>query len=106
MDIEEHTQIVGAVLRKTCAEKNITMKEIAEELGVAPNTVWRWFNGWPMSFDKAVLICLYLDISTDLLAFGKIPEIYQRAEQLTIELERERLRTKALVKRLRKKDIV
>lgn len=61
-------KIIGTILNELLAEKGILQKELAEHIGVTPNTVSYYLSGDRCpDIDKIIEIAKYLNVSTDYL---------------------------------------
>jgi transcriptional regulator with XRE-family HTH domain len=65
-------QNFGARLRAAFRARRIPkLQAIAADLGVNASAISRWQNGGPISLQKAVLLCEYLDVSADWLLLNR-----------------------------------
>jgi len=83
----------GRFIAEMRRQKNLTQKQLAEQVGVSDKTVSKWENGRSMP-DNAILldVCLILDISVNELLSGEqfAEDCYvHRAEENMVELVRE-----------------
>lgn len=59
-------------VKEICKEKNISLKELAEKIGVSPSSLTQSISGNP-SLDKVLLLSQALDVPVSILV-GDMPE--------------------------------
>ena len=64
--------------------KNITQKELAEQIGVRPSTINQWVKGKrEPEFDNLIKICYYLEIEpTEILGYKSAIEIIKALDEM------------------------
>ena len=69
------TEAVGQRINKLITEKNYTKRQVAEELGVSPQTVFKWINNPQAmpSIDSIVRLSMLFGVSTDYILMGDKP---------------------------------
>lgn len=68
------------VLNSLCKKNNISMTQLALNLGISRSNVTNWKNGSVPKIDKVNLIADYFNVSTDLLINGYDSSIHQHTK--------------------------
>ena len=55
---------LGTIIKQICDERNISVRQLERESGLAERTISRWDTNMP-SFDKVLAVAKFLNMSTD-----------------------------------------
>jgi transcriptional regulator with XRE-family HTH domain len=78
-------------LRRTLKARGLRARDVAEAVGVAEPTVWRWLRGDGLTLDRLDEICALADLDLrDLLALGDEdrPDVFTLAQERVLAADR------------------
>lgn len=85
-------------LKSLLKSRNISVEQLADDIGVTPGTVYAWIDGKPIKSPNLIKACANLQIPFDLflLAMGypeeevnKVPKHFQKAITYIVEEKNE-----------------